>query len=160
MKASLLLSLMLLTSCGNPFALHKDQHKHTDPRPILTTDPTFIKYIDLFEAEYGKMIGDIPINFALISKPQTVAWCNEWNSGERNVEVSQPHWNSMSESQKEELIFHELGHCELNLDHDDTYDTNDSCPTSLMNPYVFGNYETTNCYIPKYDYYMRQLFKR
>jgi hypothetical protein len=160
MKASLLLSLMLLASCGNPFNLHKDVRKHVDPRPTLTTNPIFIKYINEFEAEYGQTISDIPVNFAFISEPQTIAWCNEWDSGEKSIEVSESHWNSMSEERRQQLIEHELGHCELNLDHDETYDPIDNCPTSIMNPYVFGNYGITNCYLPKHDYYMRQLFKR
>ena len=159
MKASLLLSLMLLSSCGNPFSLIKDLRKHTDPRPTLTTNPMFIKYINEFEAEYGRTIGDIPINFAFISKPQTAAWCNEWDYGEKNIEVSESHWNNMSEKRRQELIFHELGHCELNLDHNENYES-DSCPTSIMNPYVFNDYGVDNCYTPKFNYYMRQLFGR
>ena len=66
----------------------------------------------------------------------------------------------MSEERRQELIFHELGHCELNLDHDETYNETDNCPTSIMNPFVFGDYGVDNCYTPKFNYYINQLFGR
>jgi hypothetical protein len=59
----------------------------------------------------------------------------------------------MSEYQKINLIFHELGHCVLNRDHVPS-DSVRLCPTSFMYDTVMG----TGCIKDHYDEYIKEMF--
>lgn len=49
--------------------------------------------------------------------------------------------NYLDDGEKWEVIFHELGHCDLNRDHVNAL--NAGVPISIMYPYVFSLYSTT-----------------
>ena len=56
------------------------------------------------------------------------------NDGEdvnRSVFFDKPYWNTATNLEKEYVVFHELGHCFLLLDHDDRENDNGEC-TSIM----------------------------
>lgn len=53
----------------------------------------------------------------------------------------------------QQLIFHELGHCVLNLDHNDDI-MNNNCPKSIMHSRFFGD---TECYWNNIEYYLKEL---
>jgi hypothetical protein len=154
MNKTLVLSLLLLVSCGK---------HHKDPRTNHSTNAEFRSYINVFESNYGRHIGDIPIYFA-DAKDNIAAQCLKWTTGEKAIEVDQVEWSWLSEEQRQQLIDHELGHCELNLEHNDKYKRDITgyylCPSSIMNPNVFSDYAIDNCYVPDHAYYMRELFKR
>lgn len=57
---------------------------------------------------------------------------------------------NLSEDEKEMILFHELGHCLLNRDHESTQD-------SLMYPYVAEI--SPRSYESNHDAYMKELFK-
>lgn len=71
----------------------------------------------------------------------------------QTVLVDEKYFNKMGYLGKEELIFHELGHCELNRDHED--DMMDYCPRTIMYFQTFGD---SACYAQKHEYYMDELF--
>ena len=67
----------------------------------------------------------------------TVAICRTWGQGHREIVIEGPYWEKLSDYGKEELVFHELGHCVFNRGHNE--DTRDNgCPVSIMYPYIFG----------------------
>lgn len=95
------------------------------------------------------------------------------------IDVSKEWWNSYYRSymEKYELIFHELGHCVLYRGHTESKNfegffgwiekilfeigifekkgyLKDTCPASIMHPYVLENY----CFTKHFDYYMEELF--
>jgi len=59
----------------------------------------------------------------------------------------------------EQLVYHELGHCVLNLDHNDSTFVDDygEWPSSIMNSYLFSDNELLNYFYEKYDVYIPEL---
>jgi len=58
------------------------------------------------------------------------------------------YWKHLHKNQREQLVFHELGHCLLKLGHDDT-------ETSLMNS---ADFMPKEWYVYDYDNLIRKLF--
>jgi hypothetical protein len=76
-------------------------------------------------------------------------------SGALSIYVSKRHWDSYDSQQREMLVFHELGHCVLNLDHDRSMDF-EGVPNDLMYPVNFDS-----LYYYKYrKFYLDHLFKK
>ena len=90
-------------------------------------------------------------------KIQAAAHCVQADDmAEREIVVSERWWNKASELMREEVIFHELGHCALNRDHDETLITVDGEQeyASLMHKSVL--YEES--YQRLRSYYLREMF--
>lgn len=68
------------------------------------------------------------------------------------VEISRNAWNRFSDESREQLIFHELGHCLLGRHH--TSDIWNNIPKSIMNPIQFSDW----VYVPNRVYYLNELF--
>lgn len=137
------LLLLLNSGCGSGLA----QKKHV-------IDPEFLQLVDLFELEQ-EVIVDIDIEFKKIDYP-TVGLCfysvglDNKKHG-LNIQIDPDFWNKSSNEQREELLFHELGHCILGRDHIETmlkYNT----PKSVMYPYVFES-----AYKKHREYYVNEL---
>jgi hypothetical protein len=121
---SIILSCLLLAGCAQ---------STNDPRAFNSTDPTFTKYITWYTNEKGSGLSyDIPIQFADLSG-NTVVLCTRWSNGYRQIQID-PYWKSLDEGTKYEIITHELGHCDLNLNH-----TAATYPQAhIMDPYAFS----------------------
>ena len=74
-------------------------------------------------------------------------------SGVRKVTFDPDFWNSVSETQREQLAHHELGHCMLYRGHR-TAVLSTGKPASLMYPSIFSS----STYMAGYDYYLSELF--
>lgn len=76
----------------------------------------------------------------------------------RNISINKAYWSDASHTSRELLIFHELGHCVLNLEHDDSWITLNGVyiPKSIMNSYLFSEY----LYDTFREYYMLELFRK
>lgn len=136
MKYVLIPIALMLTACGQGF------QTHSDPRTIVGVDPEFAPYVQSYTGYKGRGLNyDIPIQFADL-QGNTVGLCTRWSSGERQIQIDRDYWNNyLDDGEKYEVIFHELGHCDLNRDHVST--TNNGVPNSIMYPYVFSLYSTT-----------------
>jgi hypothetical protein len=143
---ALILSLTL-TACGK------------DHTPQLSIQGQYQPYVDAFQAR-SKMAGhSIQITDLIIQSVDSieekyvVAKCLGNNgSTPPTIVVSQQYWTHLDVFYREELIFHEMGHCVLNRSH--RTDVNNNLPLSIMNPYIFaGDGYTTN-----YSQYMHELF--
>ena len=137
-------------SCGKlPFG----GIEHKDGRhPNSTTDPVFLEYIEEFKKEFFSYT-----NVPVIFKDNTInaiAVCTKWRSGYREVSIVREYWNKLNHLQKEQLIFHELGHCVLDLDHNSSHIFLDFgyCPASIMRNWAFNKSEIENCYKNNRDY--------
>ena len=73
--------------------------------------------------------------------------------GHKDIVIKQPYWNTLGDYGREQLIFHELGHCALNRDHDNNKDIYD-CPMSIMYQFTFGD---TDCYPPYRNELLQEL---
>lgn len=139
-----MMSLILLSSCGSP-----SQNR------IPLVDSEFDKYISKFEKIYA-----VNVNIGMIFKNQQnniVGTCYYFKNKKFNyIEIDNNYWNSVEDSFREELIFHELGHCILDRGHDEELISSNSylgkIPKSIMYPFVFG-YE----YERYENYYLEEL---
>jgi hypothetical protein len=149
MKKLLFLSMLLLTACGNQQGFQTAK----DPRDVTGIDPKFQGYVDMYVGVKGSPLNyDIPIGFA----PQNgnvIGMCTRWSNGYRQIEVDPTYWNdpTTTENERIALIFHELGHCDLNRDHDTTL-LSSGYPESLMYPYDVGFLSSMQ------TYYFHELF--
>lgn len=123
-----------------------------DSSAISSVDPEIQVYFSRFESIIG--VGTAGINGEKVSLPfSSLAMCVIDTVGNRTVQVAIYYWKAATDSQKEETIFHELGHCAMGLQH--IYDLRpDHCPVSIMYPYEFGD---TLCYENNKEYYYQEL---
>lgn len=89
-------------------------------------DEAFARGLDVEAATYqvNARIGEIP-------EPNVIGQCS-WNQTHvHNILVDEDYWRTASDLQREFLMFHELGHCVLGLEHNDAADVRGNC-ASIM----------------------------
>lgn len=144
---------LILTACGNlDFRTPETIH----PNPGV--GPEFKQFVELFEADYGMSIGNFPIVFGS-QEGNVIGVCKKWSDGYRMIEIDPTYWNNMniSDARRKALIYHELGHCILNRQHDDSYinsSTYGRIPKSIMNSYLMPQLS----YSDLQPYYIDELF--
>lgn len=76
---------------------------------------------------------------------------------EIQIWVNKDLWPTADQGLKEAAFYHELGHCFLDLDHDNSFIVVDgeSLPGSIMSSYAF---KSGPKYLLHRDYYLRKLF--
>lgn len=159
-----ILSFILFTSCGLNAHLDKKKKPVGFVRQFSTTDTTFTAYVKKFEdhakIKTGNMnyqVNDIPINFGDTEDEQFVGVCFTYSDGKREIIIKADWWNRSSLSSRESLIFHELGHCALDRDHNDETIINEKGQTlraSIMHPSIVSSAN----YTEYYDGYVHELF--
>lgn len=101
------------------------------------------------------------IIFTTLENPVVGRCYNYGTNSEYNIiHIDINYWNSSLEDSKEQLIFHELGHCVLGLGHDDTYiydNVYGYIPSSLMNSFVISVFIYSQF---KEFYYQDLLYKK
>lgn len=127
---------LLCSSCGQSSSAREE------PR----VEEEIKEYYDRFQEYYGinpyyvsatfeeELVGDD-------GNEDVVGICKRWKSGKAEIVLERPYWNGLSDYGREELVFHELGHCVLGRGHNN--ENVDGCPVSIMNEYTFGE---TKCY--------------
>lgn len=111
-------------------------------------DTEFEPYVSEFEWFYGKKVKS-GISFADLDD-DSVGMCY-YVTG--NIEIDRDYWETQDEFGKEELIFHELGHCVLNKGHNEH--KMGECPASIMYPNL-----VPGCYKQHREYYLAELFDK
>lgn len=146
MRLPCVLIILLFSACGK------------GPAPAIV-DPTLAPYLAKFESDIGASVAGINVQFADTEKVQpgtlgeVVGECTRWSDGTRTIQIDSTYWAASDESQRVELIYHELGHCALFMGHITTFQGN-GCPTSIMYPYTFGD---SICYEQNTPYYFQEL---
>lgn len=137
--------LMLTVGCGSM----EVTSMYNDTVDALTVDTVeykntrtvFRQYIDQFEAEFDVEV-PADIRFSFVDEPHEsfagVCSFDAW--GQRSIKINKVDWFIEGDiafgdytPMREQLMFHELAHCVLNLDH-----VNE--PGHLMQPSVDWNY--------------------
>tara|TARA_Y100000385_G_C13090016_1_gene638257 strand:+ start:1547 stop:2020 length:474 start_codon:yes stop_codon:yes gene_type:complete len=125
-------------------------------------DTELALYFERF-AEEGSLRG-IEVNYESyevegfiqsIGEGNVVGQCSHTEESPNAVIIDPLLWQRASESKREQVIFHELGHCYLQRGHDDSKDGNGVC-MSIMHS------STDICslnYAQNRDYYLDELFK-
>lgn len=110
-------------------------------------------YFDRFQVALGVSVGGLVGAIENLS-PGIAAQCELPSGSPRVVRFDNARWNVGGDSYKEQVVFHELGHCIMNLDHDPAIAPN-GCPVSIMYPVVFGvSFGGLPCYFyHKAEYY-------
>lgn len=124
--AGFMISTLIITSCTDD--LKKPTVVHGD----------LIAYFETFEAE-GKLRGldidlsDEEINgfMQTINEGGIIGQCRSSDTDGKSIVIDKNGWTQLSSSEKEFIVFHELGHCYLDRDHDDSKNRDGTC-RSLM----------------------------
>lgn len=107
-------------------------------------------HVESFEKRYHVYYpGDVVV--ADLMAP-TVGQCYKRGNGETWIILDKKFVEHATFNSLEETIYHELGHCVLNLPHNN--DMNGGCPVSIMYFQGFGN---TSCYTNMKQNYFQQL---
>lgn len=142
---TLLIIAILTSSCGMPIIGKHMERKSGTSRLFSSTDNTFAPYVAQFEA-YGKSIsnndnfsvGDVIVNFGVPEENAFQGVCYIYSNDAREIIIRADWWNNASDSDKESLLFHELGHCRLDREHDDSTEViaNQSVKLSMMHTVI------------------------
>jgi hypothetical protein len=137
----LVLLALLLTAC----APYKPFVPYIDP----SAEPFVKEFEEIYHTEVlvNVYVTELPVNIG--------GECIE--SENRTIELNKPYWEAISYFGKEQLLFHELGHCVLNRGH-----RNDlgqvgiyfNVPMSIMYYMAFGE---TAYYQANRTYYLQEL---
>jgi hypothetical protein len=117
------------------------------------------KFVDDAKAQGVDVLSDmtnptLSIRIAsLDSYGSSVIGLCETGGGQRRVTLDPDFWDSVSETQRELLAHHELGHCVLYRGHK-TSTLSSSAYASIMYPLIMSSSTYTN----NYEYYQEELF--
>jgi len=88
---------------------------------------TFVTEAEAHDMDISLDQIDIGAYVANIEQRGTLGQCKSYSDGSKQIVIDQSFWNSASELEREYVVFHELGHCLLGRDHDDTKDSSGKC---------------------------------
>lgn len=142
MRLLLLTPVIFLMACGKGFEVKQSR----------SVEPELEEYVKHFEEVYNIAI-DYPVEFKAL-EPGIAGKCRiQGNKRNVYINIDFYEWYQNNTGALHQLIFHELGHCSLLLNHNDTLDSN-SEEISIMNSYAFGMY---GYYLNNLDYYLESL---
>jgi hypothetical protein len=98
----------------------------------------------------------LDIQFSNSLPKNVLGRCSKVDGVYETVYINQTLWRTLNAGSKEELIFHELGHCLLDRGHDTTLATDGTAlPVSIMYPNHLGAHYTSAA---NYSAYQTELF--
>ena len=130
-------------------------------KDTLDTDEELIPYFHLFADEAAKR--DIIVDYEAariegllqnITDSNVLGQCFRNEEKPKKVIIDLDYWNEASEIDKQFIIFHELGHCFLNRNHDDSKDENNIC-NSIMHSTPDA---CTSLFAERKEQYLNELF--
>ncbi len=119
----------------------------------------FEPYVASFEQDAARLNQTIEVNYIVIQfgplAPMTLGLCN-LGADVPTITVNQPAWATLSETQRQIVIYHELGHCVLKKGHDDdSYNVRgDRIKLTVMNSHPLELVDYTSFR----DEYLQELF--
>jgi len=130
----------------------------------------FQKYVDRFIDEGLKRGYEIDfsdtglsIQFGSALPEDAAGVCSELGtgtSGSHEIEILKSYWEQLTDIQKERLIFHELGHCELSRPHDNSVFSNGDWKSIMRGaPLPPDKTPIVNYTGTRRDYYIDELFE-
>lgn len=140
------LYLVLLSACGQGLKLKPDQF----------VDPEFVEQVVKFNSlTQTETVSSIRFSYDM---PMTTAGtCNYYrpNDGRNSIDINLSIWKQLSKAGKEQLMFHELGHCTLGRMHKDDMGMLGGfmAPKSIMNSHLFLD----RLYVSNRDHYLQEL---
>ena len=143
-------------------------------------DPQAASYVAEWQqlAKYYKIefTKKVTIGFDKINSESVVGYC-EYGTNFREITLDSSYWANSTKISKMVIVFHELSHCSCNRSHSYIIDNHtkeygndessrknpskkdgffkDTCPISIMYPYVIEDY----CFTTHYSDYVDEMFK-
>lgn len=141
MRYILLPLLLLSIGCGKP----------------ITIENELIDYVRLFESKHDTKV-KTSVEFGVTTLP-VVGYCEDSGMSKKIV-INKDEFYKFTLLQRENLMLHELGHCELNRDHKEDMQPFNyyKVPVSLMYPYVFNSFEI-KAYSSNKEQYLTELYE-
>jgi hypothetical protein len=143
----LLFSLLFTTACGNAGQGRIFFDKEVEDMTVEFQKATGVPMDRSIEITLVDFLEDISPE-----KGEVVGLCITSDIEEPKVQLLREHWINASFYAKRAVLFHELGHCFLDLDHDETLLPN-GIPRSLMYPSTISEL----IYEPWEEYYLYEL---
>lgn len=143
-KAAAILSLVLTYGCGPGVDFQNKVEEEVK------------EHLQKFNEAFGM---NVNISITYTKLPTTiVGMCYSYTFQPNSIEIDEDKFKRYDYYGRQEVIFHELGHCVLNRGHDDTLISlrGEKIPTSIMYPYVFGS---AFYYKENLDYYYKELIR-
>lgn len=139
MRILLFTTLFVLVSCG---AVENDMGRRRPTVSAYSQFGGFQSYISEFDSYKAKYLNNsLPIDQMKVvmvdqipSSSTAVGSCNTLT---KEVQIKRSFWNSSDYYTRKQIMFHELGHCYLNLGHNSA--TQNGVPLSIMYPSVFDS---------------------
>jgi len=118
------LFILLICSCSqeNDNEIEAELQIHFDS--FVEEANTFGMEISLDDLDIGGYVENI-------EQRGTLGQCKSFSDGSKHIVVDESYWNRIDATEREYLVFHELGHCVLGREHLDTSDASGIC-TSIM----------------------------
>ena len=156
-------SISLIISCTPDSALspetNQDDHSATTYNNV---DKELWPQFKAFEDEAAKRGLSISLNqlnlhaaITEIAEQNVLGQCQYSRLNPRAVTIDKSFWKSSSALYREFVVFHELGHCVLNLGHNEDKDNRGRC-LSMMRSGLSGCVDAYNAV--NRDYYLNELF--
>lgn len=130
--------------------------------PELKIENKYSPYVKAFESRAAMAGVNIVVNDLIIKSvasfddKSTAGVCSKRDddSSVPLITISQEWWSKLDVYSREEIVFHEMGHCVLNRGH--RSDENNRLALSIMNPSIFGG----SGYTANYLHYIHELFSQ
>lgn len=139
MRLLILFASFFILGCGQGF----------ESIGVPFVDPTIQPYVDRYEQykiKFASVGGVRPISIYFKTLPGSfIGMCYIKSSGERVIEIDPDFWFSNTDIDREILILHEMGHCDLNRDH---------VENSIMEP----NHISPSRYLSQQFLFLQELF--
>jgi len=137
-----LLLLLLFSACGQRLELNG-----------------FDEYVKGFEVESSSRgnkvtVTNLIIEFTTKLNQYTYGVCLLRSNDTPRIQINKNVWFYLSDATREELMFHELGHCVLFRKHEES--VNNGAAISIMYPYILNDIFYSN----NRSYYLDELFSR
>lgn len=127
-----------------------------------TIDAELQKYFQSFQQEARSRGVDLNLEdeqidgyISNISGQGVIGNCTRYASGKKELTIDTDHWNTSTDSEKELVVFHELGHCILGRVHTEEKDRQGKC-VSIM---TAGKGACKLNYATNRTAYLNELFK-
>jgi hypothetical protein len=156
MRTQLFLVLgFLITGCAQPQVPN-----------VLAVDSEFQPYVNSFVAQSQAQGLAVQVQDLVVTmKPELdsdyeMGVCYSYVGGVNGtnppptININSQFWVQLDDKWKEELVYHELGHCVLNRVHRPDEDQTNYLPLSIMNAYSFAD----DVYTANYTQYMYEMF--
>jgi hypothetical protein len=151
--------VLFLCSCGVVDPPITTVEVSNVPYVGMGIDPAFFNEVMAFEREWGRHVTNTDIFFVeRLSDNHLGETRNaDLDSYQKIVMIDRQRWEqNPSVNYREPLIFHELGHAVLGLDHYDAVTEDGKCPRSVMH----SNMMSRDCWEKNRRSYIDLLFKR